>query len=156
VIRNNYGDQGPGSEDGEGVGWFGIELKCFEDVLIEGNVLRGGHALISLPDSNRVTVRGNTLDLRGYTFWGVEIAKAHDVVVEGNLIFGDGEGSGDQAVSTNSGSQRAVVRGNEVSAVRTLFVGGHNAVVTDNCLSGVRFVIEHDTEDNTLERNGPC
>ena len=53
TIRNNVADQGSN-------GWFGIELKCFEDVVIEGNILKGGAVLISLPDSNHVTIRDNT------------------------------------------------------------------------------------------------
>ncbi|HEX5142127.1 MAG TPA: right-handed parallel beta-helix repeat-containing protein [Dehalococcoidia bacterium] len=168
TIVNNVANQGPAFDQNRASvaqapsGWFGIELKCTEDVLIEGNSLSGGHTLISLPDSNRVTIRGNRFNMvdipGGLTsgpYWGVEIAKAHDVVVEGNTFVGQGPCC-DAAVSTNSGSQRPIVRNNTVSNMYVLFEGGHNASITDNCLQNVAHVITSDTGDNRLERNGPC
>jgi nitrous oxidase accessory protein NosD len=157
VISGNAGDQGRGSSNpSQSVGWFGIELRCFEDVVIEGNSLRGGHVLISLPNSNRVTVRNNYLDITGFAYWAVEVANAHDVVIEGNTVVGDGPEGGDHAFSTNSGSRRTVVRFNNVSDVRTLFDGGHDAMVTDNCLTNVQFEVEFGSSSNQVERNGPC
>ena len=157
TIRNNYGDQGPGnSNQSQAVGWFGIELKCFEDVLIEGNSLRGGHVLISLPDSNRVTIRNNQLDLTGFTFYGVEIPKANDVVMEYNTVIGDGPNGNDTAFSANSGSQRMIIRYNVVENVRTLAHDPLNAVITDNCLSNVPVISDFgEPASSTIERNGP-
>jgi hypothetical protein len=158
TIRNNYGDQGPGNSDkSQAVGWFGIELKCFEDVLIEGNSLRGGHVLISLPDSNRVTIRNNQLDLTGFTFYGVEIPKAHDITIEYNTVTGDGPNSGETAFSANSGSQRMTIRYNTVENVGTLVDDPRLSVVTDNCVVNVTNIYEFGEDGtNTIERNGPC
>ena len=151
TIRNNIGDQGAGA-----IGWFGIELKCFEDVLIEGNRLKGGSVLISLPDSNRVTIRNNTLDLTGSPFMGVEIPKAHNVTIEYNTVFGDGP-MNDTAFSANSGSQKMVVRFNKVQNVKTLVEGPLGAVVSDNCIVGVTNISEHgQPEGSTIERNATC
>jgi hypothetical protein len=151
TIRNNSADQGEGD-----VGWFGIELKCFEDVLIEGNKLRGGTVLISLPDSNRVTIRNNTLDLSGSPYYAVEIPKAHNVTIEHNSVSGDGP-SKDTAFSANSGSQNLVVRFNVVRNVRTLVDGPLLAVVTDNCIIGVTLVTEFgEPEASVIERNAIC
>jgi hypothetical protein len=151
TIRNNVGDQGSGD-----VGWFGIELKCFEDVLIEGNRLRGGTALISLPDSNRVTIRSNTLDLTGSPHWGVEVPKAHNVTIEYNTVFGDGPQT-DTAFSANSGSLNMIVRFNNVRNVKTLVDGPLSAVVTDNCIVSVTNVTQYGVpETSTIERNAVC
>ena len=158
TIRDNFVDQGPGSYDESvTVGWFGIELKCFEDVLIEGNHLKGGHTLISLPDSNRVQVRNNVLDLRGFAYWGVEIPQAHDIVIEANTVAGDGPQGNDAAFSANSGSQRMTIRFNTVSSVRALVDSPVNSIVTDNCLVDVLLVWEYaDPGSGRVERNGPC
>jgi nitrous oxidase accessory protein NosD len=154
TIRNNYGDQGSGGE--RGTGWFGIELKCFEDVLIEGNTLKGGRALVSLPDSNRVTVRNNTLDLTGSAHWGVEIPKAHNVTIEHNTVFGDGPQT-DTAFSANSGSVSMTIRYNKVSDVRTLVDDPLNSVVTDNCIINVKNISEYgNPESSQMERNAVC
>ena len=151
TISNNYGDQGAGT-----IGWFGIELKCFEDVLIEGNHLKGGSVLISLPDSNRVTIRNNTLDLTGSPYWGVEVPKANNVTIEYNTVFGDGP-MNDTAFSANSGSQRMVVRFNKVQNVKTLVDGPVGAIVSDNCIIGVTNISEHgQPEGSTIERNTAC
>ena len=151
TIRNNIGDQGQGA-----IGWFGIELKCFEDVLIEGNRLKGGSVLISLPDSNRVTIRNNTLDLTGSPYWGVEVPKANNVTIEYNTVFGDGP-MNDTAFSANSGSQRMVVRFNKVQNVKTLVDGPVGAIVSDNCIVGVTNISEHgQPEGSTIERNAAC
>jgi hypothetical protein len=151
TIRNNYGDQGAGA-----IGWFGIELKCFEDVLIEGNRLKGGNVLISLPDSNRVSIRNNTLDLTGSPYMGVEIPKAHNVTIEYNTVFGDGP-MNDVAFSANSGSQRMVIRFNKVQNVKTLVEGPLSAIVSDNCIVSVTNISEYgQPEGSTIERNTAC
>lgn len=153
TIRSNTFDQGP-----KGVGWFGAELKCHDTVLFERNNFKGGDVLISLPDTNNVTVKNNTLDLRGSPYWGVEIPKANDVIVSNNTIFGDGPTDG-HAVSMNSGSQRTTVTFNTVSNVRTLIdFGGNYITVTDNCLTNVSRITEYESAGTnvTLARNGPC
>lgn len=164
IIRNNTGDQNTN-------GWFGIELKCFEDVVIEGNNLRGGKALISLPDSNRVLIRGNTLYVtRNNAYWGVEIAKAHNITVENNTFIGDSAncfflangqpsvGCWGSAVSQNSGSLLAVMRNNMVTNIYNAFQGSQAGyVITGNCLSGVLRVTELGTTVGaTILNNGPC
>jgi parallel beta helix pectate lyase-like protein len=160
TIRNNVGDQGSR-------GWFGIELKCFEDVTIEGNSLKGGEVLISLPDSNRVTVRSNTLDLRGRAYWGIEVAKAHDVKVLGNTFIGDEPNPYDavapfeQAISLNSGSVRTVATGNRANNLHLFFAGPNYSTVTDNCLQNVKHVHWYgNPSTSTIARNtatdGPC
>ena len=151
TIRNNIGDQGAGA-----IGWFGIELKCFEDVLIEGNRLKGGSVLISLPDSNRVTIRNNTMDLTGSSYIGVEVPKANNVTIEYNTVFGDGP-MNDTAFSANSGSQRMVVRFNKVQNVKTLVEGPIGAIVSDNCIVGVtNITVYGQPEGSTIERNAAC
>jgi hypothetical protein len=137
-------------------GWFGIELKCFEDVLIERNTLKGGQALISLPDSNRVTIRDNNLDLRGTAYWGVEVPKAHDVRMENNTVRGDGSHT-DAAFSASSGSVRAIVLRNVILDLNTLFEGPIQADVRWNCLTNVAFVTRFGSpETSTISSNGPC
>jgi hypothetical protein len=127
-----------------------------EDVVIERNTLKGGHALISLPDSNRVTVRDNNLDLRGSAYWGVEVAKAHDVVIERNIVRGDSPQS-DEAFSANSGSLRTKVKANIVSNVRILFADPRYAEVTNNCLTSVSYVTQFGMpETSVIANNGPC
>ena len=160
TIRNNVGNQGTR-------GWFGIELKCFEDVTIEGNSLKGGVALISLPDNNRVTIRNNTLDLRGSAQFGVEVPKAHDVKVLGNTFIGDEPNPYDsvapyeQAISLNSGSLRAVATGNRANNLHLFFAGPLYSTITDNCLQNVKHVHWYGTPStSTISRNtatdGPC
>jgi nitrous oxidase accessory protein NosD len=158
AIRDNYIDQGPGSYDESAtVGWFGIELKCFEDSVIDGNHVTGGHTLISLPDSNRITVQNNLLDVRGFAYWGVEIPQANDIAIYSNTVLGDGSGGNDAAFSANSGSQRMTIRYNTVRDVRTLVDSPINSIVTDNCLVDVLHVWEYsDPESGIVERNGPC
>ena len=149
TIRNNIGDQNTN-------GWFGIELKCFEDVLIERNTLKGGHALISLPDSNRVTIRDNNLDLRGTAYWGVEVPKANDVRMENNTVQGDGSHT-DAAFSASSGSVRAIIYRNVVINLNTLFEGPIQADVRWNCLTNVAVITRYGSpETSTISNNGPC
>jgi hypothetical protein len=150
TIRENVGDQNT-------KGWFGIELKCFEDVLIERNSLKGGHALISLPDSNRITIRDNNLDLRGTAYWGVEVAKANDVRMENNTVQGDGTHT-DAAFAANNGSVRSIVYRNVVINLNTLFAGPIEADVRWNCLRNVAFVTQFGTpETSTIsDNNATC
>jgi hypothetical protein len=155
IIRDNVIDQGAGD-----VGWFGIELKQSRAARIEGNTIKGGQVLVSLPETDQAVVRNNTFDLRGTAYWGVEVANANDVVVEHNTFIGGGPTTGDHAVSLNSGSLRTGVRYNQVRDIRTLFdVSGDGHVVTDNCLANVTNVFEYRSsggENITFARNGPC
>ena len=107
TVRGNKIDQGD-----ETTGWFGVEFKLSPGAVIVDNDIRGGNVLVSLPDSDGVIVSHNRLDLRGSATWGVEIAKSNDVAVEDNTFTGDGPGSGDTAVSMNSGSLRALISAN--------------------------------------------
>jgi nitrous oxidase accessory protein NosD len=155
IIRNNVIDQGPGD-----VGWFGIELKQSRAARIEGNTIKGGYVLVSLPETDQAVIRSNAFDLRGTSHWGVEVANANDVVIEQNTFTGGGPNAGDHAVSLNSGSLRTGVRYNQVRQIRTLFdVSGDGHVVTDNCLTDVTNVFEYRSSggpDITFARNGPC
>jgi hypothetical protein len=155
VVRDNVIDQGDREQ-----GWFGIELTASPDALIEGNEIRGGSVLVSLPVSDSSVVRGNTLDMRGSAFWGVEIAKSHDVVVTGNRFIGRGPGGGQTAVSMNSGSLRASIHDNVVVAIGTLVdLSGDGHVIVDNCLDevGREFAYrEAGGPDIVLRDNGAC
>ena len=111
TVRGNKIDQGD-----EATGWFGVELKLSPNAVIVDNDIRGGGVLVSLPDSDGVIVSGNRLDLRGSAGWGVEIAKGNDVTVEDNTFTGDGPGSGETAVSMNSGSLRALITANHAGS----------------------------------------
>jgi hypothetical protein len=136
IIRNNTMDQGNGD-----VGWFGIEFKCHEDGIIEGNDVRGGHVLISLPDNNRMIVRNNALHLEGTAYWGVEIAKANDVTVTRNRFTGEGPAVTNYAVAENSGSQRAIVTWNHVTNIKVVAIGS-GLTITDNCVINVTTIVE--------------
>jgi hypothetical protein len=159
IIRNNVIDQGP-----QGIGWFGIELKCHEDVLIERNTLRGGHALISLPDNNRVTIRQNDLTLgppaRGSlgAYWGVEIANAHDVTVTNNDCRGTTQTFG-SCVSMNTAPLRTIVTNNRAFGFVQYLVqgGGGGTVITDNCYAAGTTLQEFPDPSDTVARNvTPC
>jgi parallel beta helix pectate lyase-like protein len=134
IIRNNTMDQGNGD-----VGWFGVEFKCHEDGLIEGNDLRGGQVLISLPDNNRMMIRNNVLHVEGSAYWGVEVAKAHDVTVTHNRFIGSNP-TVHYAVAENSGSQRAIVTWNYVTTMKAVAIG-NGLTVTDNCIVNVPTVV---------------
>jgi parallel beta helix pectate lyase-like protein len=135
IIRNNTMDQA-----NQTIGWFGIEFKCHEDGVIEGNDLRGGHVLVSLPDNNRMIVRSNLFHMESSAFWGVEIAKAHDITVTHNRFTGSGP-TFDDAVETNSDSLRAIVTWNHVSNVKAVAIGS-GLTVTDNCIVNIGMVVE--------------
>jgi hypothetical protein len=155
VVRNNVMDQGPQGKPG----WFGIELKCHEDVLIERNTLRGGHALISLPDNNRVVIRRNRLTLGPPTtgaYWGVEIANDHDVTVTDNDCVGTTQTFG-SCVSMNTAPLRTVVTFNRALQFVHFLVqgGGGGLVITDNCYSNL--LQKFPDPSDTLARNvTPC
>ena len=155
VIRGNTIDQGPGD-----VGWFGIELKQSRGTLIEGNTLSGGHVLVSLPESDAVTIRSNTFDLRGSPTWGIEVANAYDVIVERNTFIDSGTTAGGHAISLNSGSLRTTARYNTARDLRTFFdVSGDWHTVTDNCFSNVAYEYEYRSSGGpniTFSRNGAC
>jgi hypothetical protein len=146
IIRNNVIDQGNGD-----VGWFGIEFKCHEDGLIEGNDLRGGQVLISLPDNNRMMIRNNVLHVEGSAYWGVEIAKANDVRVTHNRFIGSNP-TVHYAVAMNSGSQRAIVTWNYVTTMKAVAIG-NGLTVTDNCVVNVSTVVAQPGGDVTQARN---
>ena len=154
AITGNVIDQGAGS-----LGWFGVELKCHTDTLIEGNTFTGGRALVSLPDNATAMVRGNTFNLTGSAYWGVEVAHSRDVTVTGNTFYGDGPGGTDHAVSLNSNSYNTKVTINTARDIRTLVdLGGDLTTITDNCLTNVLRVTEFESSGtNTIvERNGAC
>jgi hypothetical protein len=146
IIRNNVIDQG-----NQTIGWFGIEFKCHEDGIIEGNDVRGGHVLISLPDNNRMIVRNNALHMESTAYWGVEIANAHDVTVTRNRFTGSGP-TFDYAVAENSGSQRAIVTWNHVSNIKAVAIGSR-LTITDNCVINIGTVVEQPGDDVTQLRN---
>ena len=155
IVRGNRIDQGD-----ETTGHFGIELKLSPDAIITDNDIRGGEALISLPDSDGAIVSGNRLDLTGSAYWGVEIANSDDVTVEDNTIVGDGQNSHDTAVSMNSGSLRALISANSVRALSTLvdLTGDHHRII-DNCVVDVKDLTGHRWSaglDVDIERNGAC
>jgi hypothetical protein len=148
VIRNNVINQGNAE-----VGWFGIEFKCHEDGIIEGNDIRGGQVLISLPDNNHMTVRNNVLHLEGTAYWGVEIAKAHDITVTHNRFTSSGP-TVDYAVAMNSDSQRAIVTWNHVSNLKAVAIG-NGLTVTDNCVVNVSQIVAQPGTSVTQARNTP-
>lgn len=138
-IVGNKINQGQGD-----VGWFGIELKQSRLATVEGNTIKGGRVLLSLPETNKAQIRKNTFDLRGSPHWGVEVANAHDVNITGNRFVGDGTGGVDYAIVLNTNSQRTIARRNTATSIRTFFgVAGDGHRVTDNCLkTRVRFIEE--------------
>lgn len=155
TIRGNTIDQGDGT-----TGHFGVELKLSPGAIIVDNDIRGGGALISLPDSDGVIVSGNRLNLQGSAVWGVEIAKSNDVTVEDNTFTGDGPGSEDAAVSMNTDSLRALISGNRASGLGAFVnLTGDDHVIADNCLADVKAVTAYGADAGpnvVVSRNGPC
>jgi nitrous oxidase accessory protein NosD len=155
TVRGNKIDQGD-----ENSGHFGVELKLSPGAVIVDNEIRGGGALISLPDSDGVIVSGNRLDLRGSATWGVEIAKSNDVTVENNTFTGDGPGSGDAAVSMNSGSLRALITANHAAELGALVnLSGNDHLIADNCLANVANITAYRSSAGpnvAVVRNGAC
>ena len=153
-FTNNVIDQGAGA-----IGWFGIELKCHSNTLIDGNTITGGQALISLPDSTTATISNNTFNMTGSAYWGIEIPHARNVTVKGNTFYGDGIAGGDHAVSINSNSYNTKVHLNTARDIRTLVdLGGDLTTITDNCLTNVARVTEYESSGTnvTVARNGAC
>lgn len=148
VIRDNAMNQGAGE-----LGWFGIELTCHEDGLIEGNDLRGGEVLVSLPLNNRMLVRSNVFHVAGTAYWGVEIARANDITVTRNRFLGDNP-TVHHAVAENSGSLRAKVTWNYVSKMKAVAIGS-GLTVTDNCVVHVTIVLEPGGQAVRQARNSP-
>jgi hypothetical protein len=155
TVRGNKIDQGDANS-----GWFGVELKLSPKAVIVDNDIRGGGVLVSLPDSDGVIVSGNRLDLRGSANWGVEIAKSNDVTVEKNTFTGDGPGSGDTAVSMNSGSLRALISANRAVGLGALVdLSGNDHLIADNCLDNVANITAFRSSAGpnvAVLRNGPC
>lgn len=155
TVRGNKIDQGD-----EASGWFGVELKLSPKALVVDNDIRGGGVLVSLPDSDGVIVSGNRLDLRGSATWGVEVANSDDVTVEDNTFTGDGPGSGDVAVSMNSGSLRALISANRAAELGALVnLTGNDHLIADNCLANVANITAYRSSAGpnvAVERNGPC
>ena len=155
TVRGNKIDQGD-----DATGWFGVELKLSPNAVIVDNDIRGGGVLISLPDSDNVIVSGNRLDLRGSAGWGVEIAKSNDVTVEDNTFTGDGPGTGETAVSMNSGSLRALITANHAAELGALVdLTGDDHRIVDNCLANVGKVTDYRSSAGPnvdVARNGPC
>ena len=155
TVRGNTINQGDAT-----TGHFGVELKLSPDALIVDNEIRGGKALISLPDSDNAIVSRNRLDLTGSPAWGVELANSNDATIEDNTIVGDGPGSGDVAVSMNSGSLRALVTANSVRALSTLVnLSGDDHRIIDNCVVDIGALTAYRSSAGPnvdVERNGPC
>jgi nitrous oxidase accessory protein NosD len=155
TVRGNTIDQGDSS-----TGHFGVELKLSPGAVIVDNDIRGGGALVSLPDSDGVIVSGNRLDLRGSAGWGVEVANSDDVTVEDNTIIGDGPDSEDTAVSMNSGSLRALITANTASDLKTLVdLTGDDHRIVDNCVTNVTDITAYRSSAGPhveVARNGPC
>jgi len=60
---------------GSGTGWFGIEPKHADDLIIAHNILQGGNVLAGYPDSNNGHFHHNEIILEsGKAYYGVEIA----------------------------------------------------------------------------------
>ena len=139
VILKNVIDQGAGD-----IGWFGIELKQSYRAVVQSNTIKGGIVLMSIPETDRATIRYNIFDLRGTPHWGIEVGNANDAVIDGNNFFGDGPAGVDYAIALNSGSLRTLARSNTASNLRTFFaIAGDGHRVTNNCLrSSVRFIQE--------------
>ena len=156
VVRGNSMDQGKTP-----TGWFGIELKCTPDALIEGNELRNGEVLVSLPESPRAIIRNNTFHTGNGVYWSIEIPNADDVQVYGNTARNaNSSGNYGSLATIITGSDRAIVRNNTVDRLYWLvqWSGADNAV-TDNC--GTWQTPRQDHYGGTLtghtwERNGPC
>ena len=142
VIRGNVIDQGPYFGN-DGPGWFGIELIRAPDSLIEGNTVKGGHTMISIPNSDGTVIRSNDLDLRGGATWGIEVAGSLDVVISDNLIDGGRRRGKPQAgISWNATSGRmptgSLVTGNTIRNVDTAFqVSGDGHDISGNCLGSL-------------------
>jgi nitrous oxidase accessory protein NosD len=155
TVRRNSIDQGDAL-----TGWFGVELKLSPGAVIVDNDIRGGHVLISLPDSDGAIVSGNRLDLRGSANWGIEVASSNDVAIEDNIFTGDGAGSEDTAVSMNSGSLRVLISANRASGFGALVnLTGNDHLIADNCLADVNQVLAYRSSAGpkvTAVRNGPC
>jgi hypothetical protein len=138
VVRSNSIGQGSAE-----VGWFGVELKQSKGALIEYNHIWGGRVLISLPESDSVTIRNNAVDLRGSATWGVEVGNAWDTVFTGNTVVGDGSKSTDYAIQMNTNPLRTIVRNNRAMNLRTLVgIAGNGHRIQDNCLNTVANVTE--------------
>lgn len=139
TIRDSFVDQGPFTGDG-GPGWFGIELIRAPDSVIERTVVRGGHTMISIPNSDGTVIRENTLDTSSGATWGIEVAGSSDVWITGNMIDGVTRGEYPQAgISWNSTGGRVplgtIVTGNSIRNMDVAFqLSGDLHVISRNCL----------------------
>ena len=144
TIRNNTIDQGPG-----GVAWFGVEVWDNVGLIIEGNLLKGSSALVSIPRSDGAIVRNNQFDMT-QAFWGIELADVDDAQVYGNTVWGNtgsigGDGRAFVQMHPGSGTaNRNTIRNNTVSrywAVANAAGSGHT--ITNNCLTDVNHLYNY-------------
>lgn len=117
TVRNNYMNQGSGvgAPFPVGSGWFGMELKCVDTVLMELNTFRGGQVLCSFPDSRNITIQRNELDVRGSAYWAIEPAKSTNMIIRQNKGYADAINSGGVFVAMNSGCQNILVEENDIA-----------------------------------------
>jgi hypothetical protein len=158
IVRNNTIDQGP-----SGVAWFGVEVWDNVGLIIEGNVLKGSSALVSIPRSDGAIVRNNQFDMT-QAYWGIELADVDDAQIYGNTVWGSSGsigGDGRAFVQMNPGSgtaDRNVIRNNTVShywAVANASGSGHT--ITNNCMLDVNHLYNYSfTGPVTVSGNGPC
>jgi hypothetical protein len=158
VIRNNTIDQGP-----SGVAWFGVEVWDNVGLVIEGNLLKGSGALVSIPRSNGAIVRNNRFDMT-QAYWGIELADVDDAQVYGNTVWGNSGSIGPDGrafVQMHPGSGtvlRNIVRNNTVRKYWALVnAAGSGHTITNNCLNEVTKVAAYSfTGPVTISGNGPC
>jgi hypothetical protein len=167
VIRGNTIDNGP-----PGVAWFGIEIFETLGLVIEGNTTKGAGAHISVPRSDGVIIRNNTLDLTT-AFWGMEIPDVDNARVLNNVAFTTGTIDLNKQwralVQLHPGSgtvNGTLIMGNRLTRYAALVnapptpaagkpIGA--TTVKDNCLSGVGRVSWGTwVTPVVLASNGPC
>jgi nitrous oxidase accessory protein NosD len=158
IIRNNTIDQGPA-----GVAWFGVEVWDNVGMIIEGNLLKGASALVSIPRSDGAIVRNNSFDMT-QAFWGIELADVSDAQVYGNTVWGNAGSIGPDGrafVQMHPGSatvERNTVRNNKVSKYWAIVnAAGSGHTITNNCMSDVTKVYAYSfTGPTTISGNGTC
>jgi hypothetical protein len=158
TIRNNTIDQGP-----SGVAWFGVEVWDNVGLVIEGNLLKGSGALVSIPRSDGAIVRNNQFDMT-QAYWGIELADVDGAQIYGNTVWGNSASIGPDGrafVQMHPGGGSAngnVVRNNTVRKYWALVnAAGSGHVITNNCLNEVTKVAAYSfTGPVTMSGNGPC
>ena len=131
--------------------------------MIEGNLLKGSSALVSIPRSDGAIVRNNQFDMT-QAFWGIELADVDDAQVYGNTVWGTSGSIGPDGrafVQMHPGSGtvlRNTVRNNTVRKYWALVnAAGSGHTITNNCLNEVTKVAAFSfTGATTISGNGPC